>query len=420
MYQRIMVAALAQLALATGMQAQQQFTIDIYNPAPFERTDIPVCIALEGTERSATWASVFIDGKETAAQLDDLDADGMADELCFVCNMNKRQTLQANVTLFNSDANANFQQPERETTARTYAEIVLRNPAVKEKNRHDIYLDAITVNRRTANPYNVLHHHGVAFESELIAMRIYLDKRQTIDLYGKFQKQLELEQTQFYTSHEQKQQGFGDDVLWVGNSFGLGALRGWNGRRPTMIDPVERRTQRILAKGPVRTIVEVKDEQWVAEGEQQPIDMTLRYTLYAGHRDVEVQAMFNKDISNRRLATGMVDVKGSQEMTDHHGLRACWGTDWPASDTLNWKRETVGLAILIPEEHIESELPRDGENYTFVVKTATNNTLHYRIAFASDNESFGMHTEKEWFSWVKAWRKEVEQPVKITVRGRNR
>ena len=44
-------------------------------------------------------------------------------------------------------------------------------------------------------------------------MRIYMDKRQTIDLYGKFHKGLELEQTQFYTSKEQKAQGYGADVL---------------------------------------------------------------------------------------------------------------------------------------------------------------------------------------------------------------
>ena len=48
-------------------------------------------------------------------------------------------------------------------------------------------------------------------------------------------------------------------VLWVGQTFGLGAFRGWNGKEPTLIDPVRSRTQRIISYGPLRTIVEVID-----------------------------------------------------------------------------------------------------------------------------------------------------------------
>ena len=33
--------------------------------------------------------------------------------------------------------------------------------------------------------YHSLHHHGVAVESELMAYRIYFDKKQTIDPYCK-------------------------------------------------------------------------------------------------------------------------------------------------------------------------------------------------------------------------------------------
>lgn len=103
---------------------------------------------------------------------------------------------------------------------------------MKEKNSQNIYLDAVSVDAQTKNPYNVLHHHGVAFENELLAVRIYMDKRQTLDLYGKFHKGLELKQTQFYPSKEQKAAGFGDDVLWVGNTFGLGAFQDGTDNNP--------------------------------------------------------------------------------------------------------------------------------------------------------------------------------------------
>jgi len=111
-----------------------------------------------------------------------------------------------------------------------------------------------------------MNHHGVAFENELLCMRVYFDHRQTVDLYGKISKRLELKDTQFYPDAEQKANGYGDDVLWVGTSYGLGALRGWNGTKQTMLNDVDRRSQRVIASGPLRTIVEIEDRGWTQDG----------------------------------------------------------------------------------------------------------------------------------------------------------
>lgn len=406
------------LLMVKSISAQYQLTADIYNPSNKDLQNVPVCISLEEYEQVLT-GIVFIDGREIPSQLDDLNRDGTKDELCFLVDVPKHQTTHANVTLCPMGVEPATLMLPQEYTPRTYAEIVLRNPAIKEKNQHDIYLNAITVDQRTKNPYNVQHHHGVAFENELIAVRIYFDQRQTLDLYGKFEKRLELEQTQFYTSAEQKQQGYGDDVLWVGNSFGLGAIRGWNGWKPTMVANVERRTQRIIAMGPVRTIVEVEDEGWIPEGSAAtfaPLTMTIRYTLYAGHRDIDVCTRFNRDVKDMLFSTGVINVKGSREFSDKKGLRGCWGTDWPASDTLNWKKETVGLGIYIPQEQMVSEIPATQENYTFVIRANATNQHCYKLAYTSANERFGIHTEKDWFEWLKNWRKEMEQPVRISLR----
>jgi hypothetical protein len=242
----------------------------------------------------------------------------------------------------------------------------------------------------------------------LNGIRIYFDKRQTLDLYGKYHRGLELKETQFYTSEEQKADGYGDDVLWVGNTFGLGAFRGWDGEKPTMIAPVRSRTQRIISYGPLRTIVEIVDRGWKYPS---PIDLTLRYTQYAGHRDTDVDVFFNKDVSNLQFSTGIINVKGSEEYSDKQGLRACWGTDYPSTDTVNWNRETVGLGILIPRQYIVSEQPAN-ENYAFVVK-ATGTHMHYKVVYTSANEAFGYHTAKEWFEFLKEWKQEVNTPILV-------
>lgn len=394
--------------LSTTAFAQQSISVNVTNPSSSGRSDQPVVISLSEYGEISK-AVVTCNDKEIPCQLDDFNQDEVFDELCFLSDLKGKESKQYQIQLYTDPKLEPAKYP-----ARVFAEMLVRNDKVKEKNKHNNFLESITVRGDCAYSYNIQHHHGVDFESELNGIRIYFDKRQTLDLYGKFQKRLELEATQFYTSQEQKAQGYGDDVLWVGNTFGLGAFRGWDGTQPTMIDPVKSRTQRIVSYGPLRTIVEVEDKGW------QGLNMTIRYIQYAGHRDTDVEVYFTKknvDVSNYRFSTGIINVKGSQEFSDKNGLRGCWGSDFPTGDTINFKRETVGLGILIPRHHIVNELPANKDNYAFVVSTKTK-CLKYKITYTSDNETFGYHSATDWFNYLKLWRKEVEHPVKITVAKR--
>jgi hypothetical protein len=285
-----------------------------------------------------------------------------------------------------------------------------------KKNQQNNYIESITARGDAAYTYNLQHHHGVDFESELNGIRIYFDARQTLDLYGKYQKRLELKDTQFYTDKEQKAQGYGDDVLWVGQTFGLGAFRGWDGKKPTLVEPVRTRTQRVVSYGPLRAIVELVDRGWQVDAHHAPVNMTIRYTQYAGHRDTDVDIFFNKDVSDYRFSTGVINVKGSEEFSDKKGLSACWGADFPTNDTINGKRETVGLAVLLSQQNIVSEEPANKDNYAYVVKV--NGThMAYKVNYASANETFGYHSAKEWFDYLTAWRQEVERPITVKIKN---
>ena len=400
------------LLLATCMTtatAQRTINVSVSNPLNTERQDVPVVIALSayGDIRSAL---VTQDGKEIACQLDDLDLDETFDELCFLADLKGKEKKSYTVTLYDSG------EP-RPYPSRVYAEMVLANTKDKKLKKHqqNNFIEAITARGDAAYTYNIQHHHGVDFESELNGIRIYFDARQTLDLYGKYHKQLELKETQFYTPAELKAKGYGDDVLWVGQTFGLGAFRGWDGQKPTLVEPVRSRTQRVVSYGPLRTIVEVIDRGWKADAAKTPVNMTLRYTQYAGHRDTDVDVFFNKDVSDYRFSTGVINVKGSEEYSDKKGIRACWGTDYPSTDTVNWKRETVGLAVYVPQQNIVSEEPANKDNYAYVVRV-NGRHMSYKVCYTSANESFGYHSAREWFDYLKRWRKELDKPVAITVK----
>lgn len=406
---RRIFSLLALTTFSTLAFANRTLTVSVTNPSNVERTDVPVVLSLAsyGEVRSAL---VTLSGKEVPCQLDDLNQDDSFDELCFLADLGKKEQKEYTITLMDEGK-------PRTYPARTYAEMVLANTKDKtlKKHQQNNYIEQLTARGDAAYTYNVQHHHGVDFESELNGIRIYFDARQTLDLYGKFHKQLELKETQFYTPDDLKAKGYGDDVLWVGQTFGLGAFRGWDGQKPTLVEPVRTRTQRVVSYGPLRAIVEIVDRGWKADASKSPITMTLRYTQYAGHRDTDVDVFFNKDVSDYRFSTGIINVKGSEEFSDKKGLRACWGTDYPAADTTKWKRETVGLAVLVPLKNIVSEEPANKDNYGYVLKV-NGNKMSYKVTYTSANETFGYHSAKEWFNYLKTWKKEVEQPVKITVR----
>ena len=388
---------------------QKQLTVQLTNPTKTERIATPVIIQLSAYDIRVQSAVVMEGNQEIPSQLDDLNGDGIYDELCFLADLDKKGKRQFAVTL--SDEGSPKAYPSK-----VYAEMMMSNKKIKASNKQDLYISSLTVENGT-NPYWMLHHHGPAFENDMVAYRIYFDHRQTVDIYGKYNKGLELKDTQFYPDAEQKAKGYGDDILWVGETFGLGALRGWDGNAPQMLKDVEHRTLQILSKGPLRTVVEVIDRGWKTPNKEERIDMYTRYILYAGRRDCEVQVNFGQEVKDYQFATGIINVKNSTESSNHEGLRGCWGTDWPVSekDSAGHKRETVGLGIWLPTQHVVKELPANKDNYPFVIGNI-NKGFTYHITFGSDNESFGYHQAKDWFAYLEEWAKSLsDKPVKIEV-----
>ena len=444
MMKKQMMMALVSLMALTA-QAQANFNVTVTNPSKMVKTDEPVVIDLSklGSIGEIQRAVVTVDGKEIPSQLDDTNRDCTNDELCFLLNLGKKETKNCQVQLFTEGEQAQYpartfaelclpSKNKKETKncqvqlftegeqaqypARTFAELCLPSKNKKlAKNKQDIYLRSISFDKKTKDVYHYVHSHGVCFESELVAMRVYFDQRQTIDLYGKINKGLVIYDTQFYPSEEQLQAGSGDDCLWVGNTYGLGALRGWDGKNQLHLTDVKYQEQRIISEGPLRAIVEVVDNGWVPAPGLKPLNTTIRYTIYAGHRDFDVDVFFNKDASGYQFATGLINVKGSSEFADGKGLRGCYGSDWPTGkDDGKHKLETVGLGIYVPQSALVSQEPANKDCYTQVVKPS-GKKLSYKLAYTSANETYGFKGEKEWYQWLKEWKKQIEEPVKVSV-----
>ena len=315
--------------------------------------------------------------------------------MCFLVDLKRSGTYTCKVVLSKVGT-------QKDYPLRTYAELLLTNPKVKDKTKQNLYIRQLVVTKELEDSYHLVHHHGIAFENELIALRIYFDKRQTLDLYGKKRMGLELHDTQFYTTQEQRLQGYGEDILWTGNSMGLGALRGWSNGKAQMLDDVVHRGQRIVSHGPVRTIVEMSDGGWLWK-QGQRVNLTERYTLYAGHRDICVEAWVVPGAEGLRFATGLMHMAGASKLSDHKGLRGLWGINWPAKDTTTCTQETLGMGIYVPTAYLQKELTCDGLDDAYVL-APVNGHLKYYLTYSADKETYGYHQACDWFTYLKQWK----------------
>ena len=388
------------------------------------KTDEPVVVKfsdLKKVDFEVKSATVKCKGKDVPCQLDDMDGDGLPDEVFFLADIKDKDIKTYEVKLSAKEEKRSKEQGAR-GEERIYTALQLRD-------KQDKHPDVLRVEAPgKSNIFNDIYMHGITLESDVVGYRIYFDHRQNIDLYGKKQRRIELPVTQFYTSEEQLAQGYGVDVLWAGDAIGCGSFKDWKKGQPENWTEVGVRGQRVVTTGPLRTVVEVYD---LGVREENLIyDMHQYYTLYAGHRDMQVEVQFTPSLGKKLFekkffCTGVQKVgetadevtrRGhkSQGFVKKEGLAASWGCDYPdMGKKQQWAPEPVGLAVYVPKEYI-SETKEDKLNYLFVVQP-TKNFLRYFVSFCADKEEKGFHSSKEWFASLDEWKDNVSHPVKVKV-----
>lgn len=395
------------LALLTGcigsfaQKAEKTLTVEVSNEWNKNKPDEPIIIDLHSlkTDFNVKSAIVWEDDKEIPSQLDDLNGDARADELAFLTDMPAKSSKHFRIVLSSEKSDKTY-------PARTYAQMM-----VSGHNKKFAYITGFSA-AGTENVYSFVHHHGPAFESELVGYRVYFNEKQTVDPYSKVNKRLELKETRFYPTKEQRAHGYGDDALRVYNSGGVGALKGWNGQEATHIKPVVNRMERVLASGPVRAIVQVEVLGWEYQGND--LNMTNRYTIYGGHRDIRIDVLFDRPLKDEIFAAGVQILKDGSHISDHKGLLGSWGTDWPVNDTVGYVKETTGMGTFIPEYRVKEV--KDNSNYLYTLQAPGKQNFHYYTTFTSKKESFGFKDMKEWFDYLPEWRKELEHPCRVTIK----
>lgn len=401
-------ALLALLLISFGGTASGQNHVEctVSNPLNSLRENEPVVIRLADIRKELPGykggnVAVYNGNTQVCSQQDDLDGDGLWDELVFLTDLGPKEQ---KTFVLHLDANSQPKACVKEMNAQMF----FNNP--------DKSISPTLEASSTADDmYNKMYHHGPAWESDKIGYRLYFDKKTTVDVYGKKKYRLELADTKWYPTDQQLADQYGDDILWVGSSVGVGTLKGWDGQAATHIDPMDKRTARIVIDGNLRTVVDMTVEGWKYQG--QSINVTARYIHYARHRDMIAQVILDQAAAGKNLtfSTGVQKVRQSQTYSEKDGLVAVWGTEYPTPDSLKYARETFGLGVIVPQKNIE-KMTTDPLNHLVVIQNNKQPVIEYYVTAASLKEEAGYKTADEFFAYLRNWKQRVQHPVKVKLK----
>lgn len=294
---------------------------------------------------------------ELASQSDDLNGDLKVDELAFQIDLNPRQTRI--VTIAYGDP-ATIARLRSSYPQRSHAKFTTR-------------------------------FEGMGWESETTAWRLYFDKRNAIDLYGKRRPGLYLDLfgSPEYDYHEESP--FGRDIYKIGNALGIGSVGALVDGKVVKVSEVNDRSWRIVADGPVRSIVELSYKGWKVG--DRPVDLTSRMTIWAGDRGFE-HRINSTNADGLILVTGLPRKPGLSEITKadlgaSSQIVGTWGhqvlmTGATATDSL--PDQNLGLLIFLsPPNSGPAPLPADADNYLVTVRL-NNGVARWFVAAAWDQE----------------------------------
>src|SRR5216684_846113 len=257
---------------------------------------------------------------ELPSQADDLDGDNKYDEIAFQIELKPKQTRI--VTIAYGEA-ATMQRLRSDYPKRTAAKFTMK-------------------------------FDGLAWESEMNAWRIYFDKRNAIDLFGKRRPGLYLEMfgAPEYVYHWESP--LGRDIYRIGDAIGIGAVAALVDGKVVKDSEVAEQKWSINSAGPVRVIVELTYKGWKVGGRE--VNLTSRMTQWAGKHGFE-HRITAEGADGLTLVTGIVREPDLQEKifeptaAEPALVRAWWGPQVeeegpPATAIHNLPNQNLGLAII--------------------------------------------------------------------------
>ncbi len=335
--------------------------------------------------------------KVIPSQLDDLNGDGIVDELVFQVSMAAQSKKVLQICKVRAEIAGEY----------TFESGVYAQMGMKNGKKSFIKKDSIF--SESGDLYKPIMHHGPATESAIMAYRMYFDDRSSIDIYGKMHQRLELETTNWYSIDSLVSKEYGGDILFVKNTIGVGSPRIWDGKESQILKATQGRYAVVRAKGPIRSIIDMVAPN--IESDAGNTKVLLRMIQYADKREMTIQIYSDGDLP--QFCTGVRKMNVSKFKSDvEKGYLGLWGTEFPRLDHEKYPEVTVGLGVLIPNQHFDS-FEKDSLNHLIKLK-GNKPFVEYVVTAALKDEVKGFKNSESFFDYLNSLSRDMNNPLEIT------
>ena len=377
--------AAAVMAFAGG-NAQQKTTIStitLSNNSSIELFDKAVTIKRNSIDTNSTknFPLLICKTDTIPTQVNDLDGDGKWDELFVVANFASKEKKIVQLKWVNEPPKFPIRTSVR--FGKREAENIPLQPATSETvNAHQVYKKLGFQKYQTDGP---------SWENDKVGFRHYLDGRNAKDVFGKKIPAITPEdvginnagavEDNYHVMHD-----WGRDIFPVGTSVGLGGYALQINNEITRLgiigtdtlNNIENTTFKIVAEGPVNSVLNYKYSNWKASGNQYQVNETTSIWpgMYAFKNTVKIKGITGKE-------TFLIALSN---INNQNGLKVIEVGKWVCfiqHDYLTYKREWIlGTAIIVPKKDYlgYTEAPKKGQltdSYFAKMKIVENTSIRY-------------------------------------------
>lgn len=289
------------------------------------------------------------DGMSIPSQTDDIDGDGIWDEMAFQMSIPAGSSSEVLIEAVD---------PQEYPTYTNNTQVHLgfspeRNgqfESVEQNSRPETHVAQST-------PY-LYQYEGPGWESNLVAFRSYFDSRNGKDIFGKRTAELVANDIGIDENYHAIQP-WGMDILKVGGSLGAGALAIKKNGELIRLGETESAEFRKIYEGPVRSSFQLTYQGWDVKGEQYEVKEVI--TIWAHKRWYNSTIQLSPNAADT-MVTGIVnlfDMNATTVDTSNFKLLYTHGLQSEHQDVL-------GMAIFVSDKIFNgfSQAPASGNGIT--------------------------------------------------------
>lgn len=374
-------------------------------------------MGLSQSDPRAKYLLAMEDGKAVPQQLIDTDADGKPDALLISASFPPHKTRYFKI----------FSDPQTKPPTlrkRTQAEISIKQGGQWDgnvyKGGHFVNEQHVKLPPQSTGNSKYIRYEGPGVESDKVAYRVYFDRRNGFDVFGKKTPGIVLQSIGKDDSESYENDApWGLDIFDIGNSLGTGGFGYWNGKQVEQVAVTDSREADIVANGNLYSAFNIQYGHWrVNHG---VYDLSAMVSMNAGsrvaHALVRINASGNFPVPIPVMAIGVVkhpDTKLIQSDPSSNlewGYAASWGKQSRAG-----RDDSLGVGVIFHRTQRVKQT-QDDDSYVSVMDVG-NGILDYYFFAAWDKEPGGIKTEDEFKAFLDNEVQRLSSPLRVTSAGR--